>query len=439
MAQSQARTTTAPQRTARPGNYAVLRLPSFSWYLLGATLSNSAMWIQQVTLSWLVYDLTSSGTMLGTLNLVRSFATLGLAPLAGVAIDRLSRRALLLATNIWLFAISFGFGIVLLAYPDVIWPLFVFTLLGGVAQAVSMPLSQTIVFSLVPRSLAPSAVALVQTGWAVMRSLGPAIGGFLILWFGPAGNFFVQAGAYALVILTIFKITFPPERPPVTTVSTTSSLREGLQYIAHERTTRAFLLMGWVLPLLIIPNYSALPPIYAKDVYGGGPETLGLLLSAVGVGGIAGGFVSASLGQLERRGLVQLAALFVMGLSLIAFALSATLWVALFCLALSGFFEMIYLTTNQTLLQLSIPDELRGRVSGIVSLNAGLFPIGALIAGIGADLVGPQLVTILLSGSATALAVIVYFASPTIRDYRLSQALGEADPEATDEQAASGA
>jgi predicted MFS family arabinose efflux permease len=261
----------------------------------------------------------------------------------------------------------------------------------------------------------------------------------LILWFGPAGNFFVQAGAYALVILTIFKITFPPERPPVTTVSTTSSLREGLQYIAHERTTRAFLLMGWVLPLLIIPNYSALPPIYAKDVYGGGPETLGLLLSAVGVGGIAGGFVSASLGQLERRGLVQLAALFVMGLSLIAFALSATLWVALFCLALSGFFEMIYLTTNQTLLQLSIPDELRGRVSGIVSLNAGLFPIGALIAGIGADLVGPQLVTILLSGSATALAVIVYFASPTIRDYRLSQALSEADPEATDEQAASGA
>jgi predicted MFS family arabinose efflux permease len=333
---------------------------------------------------------------------------------------------LLSATNGWLFTISLAFGLLLLTTSAVIGPLFVFALLGGVAQAVSMPLSQTLVFSLVPRALAPSAVALVQTGWAVMRSIGPALGGFLILWFGAAGNFFVQAGAYMLVALTILKLSLPPERVDVANLTAGSSLREALRYLAHAPTTRAFLLMGWVLPLFIIPTFSALPPIYAKDVFAGGPDTLGLLLSAVGIGGIAGGFVSASLGQLDRRGLVQLAALFLLSLALIGFALSLALWVALVCLVLAGFFEMIYLTTNQTLLQLSIPDALRGRVTGIVSLNSGLMPIGALVAGVGADLVGPRLITILLSGSAAAIAVVVLFASPTIRDYRLSRAL--ADP-----------
>ena len=426
---SHAPTDRAPtNRAPAPGTFAALRAPGFPWFITGTTLSNSAQWIQQVTLSWLIYDVTGSGAMLGTLNLVRSIATLGLAPLAGVAIDRISRRALLYMTYIWLLVISAIFGGVILVYPSVIWPLFAFTLLGGVAQALSMPLTQTIAFTLVPRPLAPSAVALVQTGWAVMRSLGPALGGFLILWFGPAGNFFVQAGAYALVALTVTQLRLPAlkaDAPGARRVG----LREGLDYIRRAPTTRAFLLMGWVLPLFIIPIFSALPPIYAKDVFAGGPDTLGVLLSSIGVGGIVGGFFTASLGRLERRGLLQLGSLLLLSLSLIGFALSVTLWVAVVWFALAGFFEMIYLTTNQTLLHLSIPDALRGRVSGIVSLNAGLMPVGALIAGIGADLVGPRPIALLLSGIAGAIAIIVYLASPTIRDYRLSHAM-------TDEAAA---
>jgi predicted MFS family arabinose efflux permease len=181
--------------------------------------------------------------------------------------------------------------------------------------------------------------------------------------------------------------------------------------------------MGWVLPLLIIPSFAALPPIYAKVVFNGGPEVLGVLLSAVGVGGIAGGFVTAGLAQFDRRGLVQLAALLLLSLSLIGFALTANLALALILLAVAGFFEMIYLATNQTLLQLSIPDALRGRVTGIVSLSAGLHPVGALVAGVGADLVGPQLVTLVLSGLAGLIALIVFWTSPTVREYRLSRAM----------------
>lgn len=416
-------TTAETESVAPKGSFAVLGEPNFAWFLTGTTLTNVAHWIQGVTLSWLVYDSTSSGTMLGTLNLVRSIATVGLATIAGVAIDRLPRRGLLYATSIWLFAISFGIGLVLLGDSTVVWPLFLFSFLGGIGQAVSMPLRQTVVFSIVPRPLAPSAVALVQTGWAVMRSIGPAIGGFLLLWFGPAGNFFMQAGAYALVTLTIVKLRLPYERPTTKHAQPHGSFVEGWKYVISQPTTLAFLLMSWVLPLFIIPNFNALPPIYAKDVFEGGPDTLGTLLSAVGVGGIIGGFVTASLGKLERRGLLQLASLLLLGLSFMAFAVSTTLWTAILFMVLAGFLEMIYLTTNQTSLQLSIPDELRGRVTGIVSLSSGLMPVGAFIAGIGADLVGPRMITLIFSGILVAIAVIVYLASPVIREYRLSQAL----------------
>jgi MFS family permease len=130
---------------------------------------------------------------------------------------------------------------------------------------------------------------------------------------------------------------------------------------------------------------------------------------------------------MDRRGVLQLASLFLLSLSLIAFALSTALWMALVCMVLAGFFEMIFLTTNMTLLQLSIPDPLRGRVTGIVSLRSGLMPVGAFIAGIGADLIGPQTMTFIFGGIIGAIAVVVFFASPTIREYRLSQALVDTD------------
>ena len=194
--------------------------------------------------------------------------------------------------------------------------------------------------------------------------------------------------------------------------------------MAKERVTRAFMLMGMLLPLLIIPIFTILPPIYAKDVFSGESDVLGILLAFVGVGGIVGGIVTASLGRVERRGLVQLTSLFLLSLSLIGFAFCTELWTALLFLALAGFFEVIFLTTNQTLLQLSIPDELRGRVTSIVNLNAALSPLGGLIAGVGSDLFGgPKIITVVLGGIAAGIAVLVLLFSPTIRNYRLSKAI----------------
>ena len=202
------------------------------------------------------------------------------------------------------------------------------------------------------------------------------------------------------------------------------NIKEGIKYVAKERVTRTFMLMGFVLPLFIIPIFTILPPIYAKDVFTGEADVLGLLLAFVGVGGIFGGIVTASLGRVERRGLIQLVSLFLLSLSLIGFAFCTELWTALLCLALAGFFEIIFLTTNQTLLQLSIPDELRGRVTSIVNLNAALSPLGGLVAGIGSDLLGgPKTITIAFGAIAASIAILVFLFSPTVRNYRLSKAI----------------
>jgi MFS family permease len=406
------------------GTFDSLRVRNFRLLLIGTTLANAAQWIQQVTLGWLVYDITGSGTALGSINLVRSIATVGLAPVSGVAIDRFPRRDLMLVINAWLLLASLALGLILISGEQAVVYLFVFTFLGGIAQAFDMPLRQTVVFVLVPRELASNAVALIQTGWGLMRSIGPAVGGVLIVLFGPGGNFLVMAAAYALIMLNTLRLRFPPEataRPARAPLW--QNMKEGLQFVARQPTTRTFLLMGWVLPLLIVPIYIALPPIYAKTEFDGGPEVLGLLMSSVGIGGIFGGLVSASLGSVDRRGLVQLAALFLTSLSLIGFGLSSNLWLATALFGVSGFFEMIFLTSNQTLLQLSIPDALRGRVTSITTLSAGLSPLGGMIAGVGADLVGPRAMTLLLGALAAAVPVLVFLFVPLVREYRISRAI----------------
>ena len=416
------------------GAFALLRLKNFRYLLTGTLLSNAGQWIQQVTLSWLVYHLTGSGAMLGSINLVRSVSSFFMIPAAGILVDRQPRRRLMLMTNGWLLFITFGLGVLLcLGYSHISY-LFIFAFLGGMAQTVDMSLRQVVVFDLVPRWMTPNAVAIIQTGWSLMRSFGPGVGGVLILWFGPGGNFLIQAAAYCLITLTITRIQFPPRNITVDQNSVFGNIAEGIRYIRRDPYTRTFMLIGFVLPLFIIPIFVILPPIYAADVFHGGADILGYLMSSVGVGGIAGGLVTTSLKRVERRGILQLASLFMLSLMLIAFALSKTFAVALVFLMLAGFFEMIFLTTNQTLLQLSIPDSIRGRITSIVNLNAVLSPMGGIVAGLGSDFFhGPRIITIIMAGFAAGIAVMVYCVSPNVRNYRLSEAISNKPVAASDE------
>lgn len=407
--------------------FSSLRIPNFRLLLTATATGNAAQWLQQVTLSWLVYDLTGSGTMLGTIQLVRSVSAIAMIPVAGILIDRLKRRNMWVVTNGWQFIITLALGLAMVTGHNQIAYLFIFSFLFGIAGTVNNPLRQITVFDVVPRSHTPNAMALIQTGWSLMRALGPGVGGLLLLWIGPGGNFLIQAGAYALIILTILRVRFPEQITMSDKSSVIENIKEGIGYVAKQRVTRSFMLLGFVLPALIIPIFNILPPIYAVEVFGDNSgRILGFLLASIGVGGILGGIVTASLDRLEHRGLLQLGSLFMCSLSLVGFAFCTNLALALTCMASSGFFELIFLTTNQTMIQLSIPDGMRGRVTAVVNLNAVWAPLGGMLAGIGADVLkSPRDITIIMAGTTALILVLVLLLSPTIRNYQLSKAIKE--------------
>ncbi|NLE07889.1 MAG: MFS transporter [Dehalococcoidales bacterium] len=413
------------QKLQKVRTFSSLKFPDFRLLFVGTTLTNAAQWLMQVTLSWLVYDMTGSGTMVGTVNLLRSVSSIAMIPIAGILIDRLSRRKLLIINNSWLFTITAAIGLLLVTGHREMVFIFIFSFLGGFAGTIDNALRQVMVFDLLPRSHTPNGMALIQTGWSIMRSFGPAIGGFLLAWSGAGGNFLIQASAYILIMITILGIKFPKKKAASIEGSAIENIKEGFRYIKSNRTIQTFMLLGFILPLFVIPIYTILPPIYAAEVFGDDSGTTqGFLMAAVGVGGILGGFVTASLGSFERRGLLQLGSMFMVGLSLIGFALSQTLLVSLLFLALSGFFEIIFLVTNQTLMQLAIPTEIRGRVTSVVNLNMVLMPIGNMIIGVGSDLMGgPKGITVVFSCVVLVVVVCFLMFSNTIRNYRISHAI----------------
>ena len=408
----------------KSGPFAPLRLRNMRFLWAGSFLSYGSSWIQSIALNWLAYSLTGSGTILGSINMVRSATGLGMIPVTGVLVDRVSHKKLLLLKVFWYFVITLGLGIILLFGPAHTSYLFVFAFLSGVIFTLELTLSSLVVFDLVPHASTPNAMALLQTGGALTRASCPAIGGFLLLWFRPGGTFIIQACIYAIILITFFQLRFPPSKSEVIKNSAFQNIREGVRYAVNQPLTRTFILMGFILSLLTIPVVTILPPIYAKNVFHGGAGLYGILTASLGVGGVFGGIVTALLSRLERWGLVQLSAIFMLGLSLIAFAFSTTIWVAIPLLVLAGFFEAIFLNTNQILLQLSIPDKLRGRVTSVVNINVALSILGGLLAGAGSDLLkGPKTITIILAGTASALAVVIFLASSAIRNYRLSQGI----------------
>ena len=170
-------------------------------------------------------------------------------PFAGPLIDRLNRPNLITISNSWLFKITFSLRVLTIFGWISVFHLFVFALMSGIVQTVNQTLRQVLVFDLVPRSLTPNAVAVVQTGWSLMRSFGPAIGGFLIVWYGAGGNFLIQAGAYALIVFTIIWIRFPSRNTSGISPSPLENIKEGIRYVRKSRMTQIFMLMGFMLPL----------------------------------------------------------------------------------------------------------------------------------------------------------------------------------------------
>jgi MFS family permease len=378
-------------------------------------MMSAGQWVQQVTLGWLLYDLTGNSMLLGALNGLRALPFLVTGPLAGVAADRMDRRRLLLRTQ-WILIITALLMGALVASPFLhVWHIFLFTLITGVAWTITEPVRMSMIPSVVPKENLANAVALNSGGFNLMKVIGPALGGALIAWFGPAENFYVQAIAYSGVLAMVYWMHIPPHHTESKRRSALVNLKEGFAYVWSTPAVLALMTLAYVPRIFAVP-YQTLMPVFQKDVLQTGPEGLGLLMAAPGVGAVIAVLTLASLGsRIQRQGLLLVGSIVVLGALLVIFSQITWFPLALFMLVLVGIFQMFFLASTATMLQMIVPDELRGRVLSLYMLDRGFMPLGALFAGTTAHFIGAPLTVAIMGAIVIVLTVIVAWLIPAIR------------------------
>jgi MFS family permease len=408
------------------GPFHSFRYRDYRWLWLGNSFSSAAMWVQQTTMGWVTYDLTGSGALLGAVNVVRNVPTLVAAPVAGVAADRLSSNTIVAVSQLLLFVNALALALALWFDVLHIWHLFAFALIAGALNTFNQPARQTMVFDVVPRAAVPNAIALNSIAQNVTRTAGPMLGGALIVYFGPGDNFLVQALVYLAVMGTVLVMRrISPRLEPSGRRSFWKEMVEGYRWAMSNPQARLLLLMMMLYPSFIIPIHLGLMPIFAKEVFHTDAGGLGLLLSALGVGGLIGGFLAASLNQVDRRGLLQLIALYTVSLFVAAFAvvgaLTGNLWLGVVLLVISGIGGSLFNTTNQLVVQLVAPDQMRGRITGLLNIQPLFQSAGILATGWAADIIGPSAVATADGLIMCAIGAAILIFSPRMRELRLSR------------------
>jgi MFS transporter, DHA1 family, staphyloferrin A biosynthesis exporter len=406
--------TEAPEGRKRGGTFRSLKYRDYRLLWIGTLFASAAQWIQQITVGWLVYELTESAFLLGAVNGFRALPLLLLAPLGGVAADRVERKTLMQATQVMLLITTAIMAAIIFVGELRLWHLFAFTLLTGVAWAFNNPVRQSIVPNLVPKHELMNALALNSAGFNVTRIIGPTIGGFMIAHMGGGENFALQAFFYVCVIMMVVPMAIPALQRSGTVVSVRENLTEGIGYVWKHATLRTQLMLAMVPVVLAFP-YMALMPIFADDVLGQGASGFGLMGSAVGVGAVLGTLTLATLSNVQHKGYLLLGAIFVLGVSLILFALSRSFPLTLIVLGVTGASQMVYLTTNQTILQMIVPDNLRGRVMGIYMLSQGMMPLGGLLGGALADFTSAPAAVLVMGVLVCLMAVVFAFRAKDLR------------------------
>ncbi|MBI4339667.1 MAG: MFS transporter [Chloroflexi bacterium] len=389
-------------------------------YLWGTTFFTAAgNWIQQITLGWLVFHLTGSAFLTGAISGVRALPFLFAGPLAGVIADRVNRKLLLIVNHAFLAALGLAFALLIATDVVQIWHIFVFAFLSGIAWAFNNPVRQILVPALVPRHALMNAIALNSAAFNLTRMVGPAVGGLLIVAFGPATNFFVQSIAYFVVTVLVLPINIPATgNSGAPRESVLHDLGKGLRYVAHEPTTLALVLVGLIPSIFMMPFTQGMMPVFAKEALHVEADGLGLLLAAAGSGAFVGTMALASLTNISRKGSLLLTAASLAGIGLMVFAVIPWFVLAAIVLAIQSGFQMVYNSTNNTILQTITPDEYRGRVMSIYMLDHGLAPLGAFVAGAVAEIAGVRFAMLVGGGVTLALVLLLATRFRELRGFR---------------------
>ena len=385
-----------------------LRYRDYTLFWCTDLLGSIGHFVQEVALFWITYEITGSAMALGILGLCSAAPRLILGALSGVLVDRYDRKLLLILVQ---FGSVFPLSIFLAIYALgalAFWHLLVLEILSGSIRAINPSAAQSILAELVPREDLMNAVSLYTVGFNIARIAGPSLGGVLILWIGVGGCY--AAFAVTLLLSGVGMLFIHPNKDH-TVKGQDNFLREfkeGFHYVWHAPVILSSILAAYTFAVFIV-TYQSFLPVFAKEVLQVGPEGLGILMAAPGLGGIASLTFLASVGERWNRAMLLWVMTTATPIFLMLFCASPIFWLSVLLLALVGAGQVSFRTISRVIIQIEAPRNLMGRVMSVFNLDQGMRSIGSIVMGASATLFGASLGLALTAAASLIVTTTLFY------------------------------
>ncbi len=386
-----------------------LRSRNYRLFFSGQSISLIGTWMTRLATSWLVYRLTGSAFLLGLVGFAGQIPTFILGPFAGVWVDRWNRHRVLVATQVLSMVQSFWLAALTLTnritFNEILW----LSIFQGVINAFDMPARQAFLLQMVDsREDLPNAIALNSSMVNGSRLLGPAIAGLVIAKMGEGYCFLIDGVSYIAVIVSLLLMHIATLQITKQREGALAELKAGWRYVSKFKPIRAILLLLALVSFVGMP-YTVLMPVFAQKILHGGPNTLGWLMGATGLGALGAAVTLAMRKTILGLGRVIAVSAALFGGGLIAFSLSHWLALSLVLLFVTGFGMMEQMASSNTILQTITDEQMRGRVMSYYSMAfVGTAPFGSLAAGYVADRIGAPM-TLIIGGICCVVGSGLYW------------------------------
>lgn len=385
-----------------------LSYPQFRLFWVSNLIVAIGIMVQFTARGWLIVQLTNSALLLGAVEGMWGVAfALGSIPM-GMLADRINRRNLLVIGNGIALSVALLVGVFVATDLIEIWHVLIAAAIGGLLFAVRFPAGQAITARLVPQEHIMNAISLNTASHSLPNVAGPAVGGVLIAALGIAAAYFVTTGAFLLALLMMLGVAASfghVERAGAKSLM--SDLREAYHYLLAHRDLLQ-LTGAMLIPFILGQSYVLLLPLFVEQELDGGPETFGALSACLGAGSVIGAMSVATFGKQRQIGLLMFAGVLGTGASGIAYGLSQWVPGTGAVLFVAGAAESALFAAYETLLLIRLPDEIRGRVMGLMFTLVAMFPVGAIAAGAIADVIGLRALAVIEGAIIVAMASVAW-------------------------------
>jgi len=390
--------------------FRALKYRNFRVFFFGQGVSLIGTWMQYVAMSWLAYKMTNSAFMLGVIGFASQIPTFIFSPFTGVLADRHNRHKILLFTQALAMIQAFVLAFLTLTGNIAVWHIIVMGIFLGCVNSLDIPARHSFILQMIEeKENLGNAIALNSMMFNFARLIGPSIAGVLIAVAGEGACFLINAVSYMAVIGSLLAMDKGAKirKDRKGQYDILKDLKEGFNYAYRFQPIRAILLLLGIVSLMGM-SYAVLMPVFARDILGGGPHTLGFLMAAVGFGALAGTAYLASMEKMGTIGNLLPVSAGIFGLGITAFSFSHNIWVSIPLLFVSGFGIMVQMALSNTILQTIVDDDKRGRVMSFYTMAfMGMAPMGSLLAGGLATKLGAGN-TLIISGLCCVIAAIIF-------------------------------